>query len=88
MLVATTDGTLGQYGLTLLTDDRGLQLADNVVPVVPRSRREDGAFASALNTLSAALHTSDLAAMNESVDEERRELDGVATAWLKAEKLI
>ena len=33
-LVGTTDGTLDQLGLVLLGDDKNLQLADNLVPVV------------------------------------------------------
>jgi osmoprotectant transport system substrate-binding protein len=88
VLVATTDGTLPQYGLTLLADDRGLQLADNVVPVVPASRRSDDGFVAALDGLSAQLTTAALAGMNESVDGERRDPKGVAKAWLRSQKLI
>lgn len=86
--VATTDGTLPQYRLTLLADDRGLQLADNVVPVVPSSRAGDAGLVSALNQVSAALTTQALAGLNEEVDGERREPAGVATAWLKGAELL
>jgi osmoprotectant transport system substrate-binding protein len=88
VLVATTDGTLKQYRLTLLADDRGLQLADNVVPIVPSSRASDAGLVSALNQVSAALTTAALADLNEAVDGERREPAGVAKAWLKSADLL
>ena len=37
-LVGTTDATLEQFDLVLLEDDRGLQLADNLVPAVTALR--------------------------------------------------
>lgn len=38
VLTTTTDATLDNFGLVLLADDRHLQNADYLVPVVNRSR--------------------------------------------------
>ena len=44
-LVATTDGTLESFGLILLEDDKSLQLADNLVPIVNSETASDDAIA-------------------------------------------
>ena len=72
-LVGTTDGTLEALGLVVLEDDKKLQLADNLVPVVQRrDRRATTQVAEALNKLSEVLTTEDLAELNRQVDGERR----------------
>jgi osmoprotectant transport system substrate-binding protein len=87
-LVGTTDGTLGGLGLRLLKDDRGLQLADNVVPVVNSAKAKDPIVPAAINPIAGVLTTADLAELNEQVDGERRTPAGVATAYLRAKGLI
>jgi osmoprotectant transport system substrate-binding protein len=88
VLVGTTDGTLGPLGLRLLTDDKKLQLADNLIPVVSSSVAGDPRLAAALDPLAAVLTTADLARLNEQVDGERRPPEGVATDYLRAKKLL
>jgi osmoprotectant transport system substrate-binding protein len=86
-LVATTDGTLDQYGLVLLEDDKGLQLADNVVPAV----NEEAAtpeLQEALNSLADELTTEDLVELNRQVDAERLQPADVARSWLEEKGLI
>jgi osmoprotectant transport system substrate-binding protein len=87
-LVGTTDGTLDQFGLVVLEDDKHLQLADNLVPFVNAKSAEDPAIANALNQLSTVLTTDDLAQLNLQVDGERMEPADVAQAYLKGKGLI
>lgn len=87
-LVGTTDGTLDQFGLVILEDDKHLQLADNLVPFVNAQSASDPAIANALNQLATVLTTEDLAQLNLQVDGERMEPADVAQAYLKNKGLI
>ncbi|HET6686051.1 MAG TPA: ABC transporter substrate-binding protein [Jiangellaceae bacterium] len=87
-LVGTTDGTLEALGLVLLEDDQGLQLADNLVPVVNAETAGDDAVAEALNGLADVLTTEDLATLNAQVDAERQQPADVARAYLEDQGLI
>lgn len=87
-LVGTTDGTLAPLGLRLLTDDKKLQLADNLIPLLTARTAADPRLAAALDPLAAVLTTADLARLNEQVDGERRSPEAVATGYLKARKLL
>ncbi|HSK26272.1 MAG TPA: ABC transporter substrate-binding protein [Jiangellales bacterium] len=87
-LVASTDGTLSQFGLVVLEDDQGLQNADNLVPVLNADAAEDQAVVDALNSLADVLTTEDLATLNAQVDEERQQAADVATAYLEEKGLI
>jgi osmoprotectant transport system substrate-binding protein len=87
-LVATTDGTLESYGLVLLEDDKALQLADNLVPVVNTETAGDEAIATALNSLASVLTTEDLATLNAQVEAERMQPAEVAQAYLEEKGLI
>jgi len=87
-LVATTDGTLQSLGLVLLEDDKALQLADNLVPIVNTETAGDDAIAEALNQLASVLTTEDLAMLNAQVDVERQQPADVAQAYLEEKGLI
>jgi osmoprotectant transport system substrate-binding protein len=87
-LVGTTDGTLDQLGLVLLEDDKKLQLADNLVPVVNTASADKPAVSGALNPLASALTTEDLAAMNLKVDGERQKPQDVAKEYLTSKGLL
>ena len=88
-LSGTTDGTLDALGLVVLEDDKQLQNADNLVPVVnaegPAGSDE---VAEVLNGLSGTLTTEDLAELNRRVDEEREEAADVAQDYLSEKGLI
>jgi osmoprotectant transport system substrate-binding protein len=75
-LLFTTDGDLASDELVLLEDDKRLQPAENVVPVVRRSilDRHGPAVRTALAAVTAALDTEDLVDLNRQVDggEPRR----------------
>lgn len=87
-LVATTDATLGQFGLVELEDDKGLQQAENLVPAVTADVAKDQKLVDALNGLSKTLTTKDLAQLNAQVDAERQLPEDVATKYLTDKKLI
>ncbi|MBD0420122.1 ABC transporter substrate-binding protein [Streptomyces sp. TRM S81-3] len=88
VLTTTTDATLDAFGLVLLADDRHLQNADNVVPVVNRAQAGGKGVAKALGRLGAVLTTADLAAMNRQVDSWRRLAEDVARSYLEDKGLL
>ncbi|MFD7540519.1 ABC transporter substrate-binding protein [Streptomyces sp. NPDC059819] len=88
VLTTTTDATLGQFGLVLLADDKHLQNADYIVPVVNRSRAGSAGVTGALGRLNTVLTTADLASLNEQVDSWRRLPEDVAKNYLKSKHLI
>ncbi|MFF7970121.1 glycine betaine ABC transporter substrate-binding protein [Streptomyces sp. NPDC007905] len=88
VLTTTTDATLDSFGLVLLADDKHLQNADYVVPVVNRSRAGSPGVAKALGTLNDVLTTADLADMNRQVDSWRRLPADVARTYLKDKGLL
>ncbi len=87
-LVGTTDATLGQFDLVLLEDDKGLQLADNLVPAVTAGLAGETALVEALDELSATLSTQDLGALNSQVDNERLLPADVVDAYLQDKGLL
>ncbi|MGW1086159.1 ABC transporter substrate-binding protein [Streptomyces sp. NPDC002596] len=88
VLTTTTDATLDDFGLILLADDKHLQNADYLVPVVNRSRAGSPGVRDALDRLNTVLTTADLARMNEQVDSWRRLPEDVARNYLESKKLI
>ena len=87
-LTGTTDATLEDLGLVVIEDDKGLQLADNLVPVVGEQYADDSDFADALNSLAGELTTEDLTELNRKVDAERQKEADVAKAFLEEKGLI
>ncbi|MEU5539384.1 ABC transporter substrate-binding protein, partial [Streptomyces sp. NPDC020362] len=88
VLTTTTDATLDQFGLVLLADDKHLQNADYVVPLVNRSRAGGAGVGKALGRLNDVLTTADLADMNRQVDSWRRLPADVARTYLKDKGLL
>ncbi|MFG2602652.1 ABC transporter substrate-binding protein [Streptomyces sp. NPDC048514] len=88
VLTTTTDATLDQFGLVLLADDRHLQNADYVVPVVNRSRAGGAGIVKALGRLNDVLTTRDLADLDRQVDSWRRLPADVAHTYLKDKGLL
>lgn len=85
----TTDGTLGEMGLTLLEDDKGIQPAQNLTPAVNAEFLADNPDLEELfNELSDALSTEDLAEMNVKVDLERQKPADVAQEFLEGKGLL
>ncbi|AMM12622.1 MULTISPECIES: ABC transporter substrate-binding protein [Streptomyces] len=88
VLTTTTDATLDAFGLVLLEDDKKLQNADAVVPIVNRARAGSERVARALDALAPVLTTADLAGLNRQVDSWRRLPEDVARAYLEEKGLL
>lgn len=88
VLTTTTDATLDDFGLVLLADDKHLQNADYLVPVVNRARAGGEGVRKALGKLNTVLTTADLARLDEQVDSWRRLPEDVARTYLRSEHLI
>lgn len=88
LLTTTTDATLDQFGLVLLDDDKKLQNADNVLPVVNAKSAGSPKIENALNKLSRVLTTTDLTELNKKVDAERLKPADVAADYLKEKGLV
>lgn len=89
-LLFTTDPVIRAQHLVVLADNRGLQPAENVIPVLSRaaaSRYGPGLLAT-LDAVSARLSTAALASLDAQVQLGRRIPQAVADAWLRAEGLV
>lgn len=88
-LLFTTTPQVEAKGFVLLADDRGLQPADNVVPVVrnDKAERYGDRLTAALDGVSAALTTDELRELNAAVDVEGTPVAAVAKAWLAEQDL-
>lgn len=88
VLTTTTDATLESFGLVLLEDDKKLQNADNVLPVVNAKDAGAQEIADALGKLTKALTTADLVELNRKVDAERAKPEDVAKEYLVSKGLL
>ena len=81
-LVFSSDGDLNSLGLVVLKDDKHLENADNVVPILRQAAASDE-VKKVLNAIDAKLTTADLVTMNSQVSIQHQDADAVATAWLQ-----
>lgn len=81
-LVFSSDADLNQLGLVVLQDDKHLENADNVVPIVRQSVATDE-VKKVLDNVSANLTTPDLVTMNGQVELLHQDADAVAKAYLQ-----
>ena len=84
-MLETTNGNLADRDLVQLNDDRRLQPAENIAPMM---RTETVAaygptLVGVLNNLTAQLHTRDLIQMNQRVELEGAKPAAVAADWLR-----
>jgi osmoprotectant transport system substrate-binding protein len=88
-MIDTTDPNLIGNDLVQLVDDRKLQPADNVVPVVRREIVDayGPPLVRLLNAVSAQLTTPELTKLNLQVADGRPAADAAA-AWLRAHTII
>lgn len=88
VLTGTTDATLPALGLVLLQDDKGLQNADNLVPIVNTASANKPDIQQALDKLSSVLTTEDLTQLNAKVDAQRQKVEDVAKEYLTSKSLL
>lgn len=89
-LLFTSDAIIAQKGYVLLEDDKKLQLADNVVPIVRDAllNQAPADFKTTINAVSAKLTTAKLTDLNKQVGLDKKEPKDVAAAFLKAEGIV
>ena len=85
-LLFTSDPAIAAKGFVLLADDKQLQLADNLIPVV----RNDALAANpvikdALNAVMAKLDQATLTDLNKQVTVDGKAAADVAKAWVDAQ---
>lgn len=81
-LLFSSQGVIATKGFVVLEDDKHLQNADNVVPIIRASAAKDDVV-SLLNRISAKLTTEGLIAMNKQTDIDKQDPDVVAKKWLQ-----
>jgi glycine betaine/choline ABC-type transport system substrate-binding protein len=76
--------------LVVLADDRGLQPAENVTPLVTRDviARYGAGLVAVLNSVSARLDTLSLRSLDALVEIRGQDPRQVADSWLRAHGLI
>ncbi len=88
-LLFTTDPNITVKNLVLLDDDKHLQLADNVAPLVRNAILTAAPDAKTLlNSVTAKLTTADLTTMNNDVGNNHKDASAVAKAYLQSKGLI
>jgi osmoprotectant transport system substrate-binding protein len=89
-LLFTTDPSIPARHLVVLADDRGLQPAENITPLVRRSaiERYGPRLLATLNKVSALLDTGTLRALDARVELAGQDPRLVAGSWLRAHGLI
>jgi osmoprotectant transport system substrate-binding protein len=88
-LLFTTDPAIAAQHLVVLADNRGLQPAENVVPVLRQAtvERYGPGVLAALDAVSARLSTAALAGLDAQVELSNLDPQAVARQWLRAEGL-
>ena len=81
-LVFSSDGGISANNLVVLADDKHLQQADNIVPLI-RTAVANSEVSTLLNSIDAKLNTPDLTAMNKSADIDKLDPADLAATWLK-----
>ena len=89
-LLFTTDPDIPARHLVVLADDRGLQPAENITPLLRRDviARYGPHLVAVLNRVSALLDTGTLRVLDARVERAGRNPGLVADSWLRAHGLI
>jgi osmoprotectant transport system substrate-binding protein len=82
----SSNGSVLENGFVALTDNKGLQPADHVIPVIRKSV-DTPRVATLLNRLSAKLTTDQLSKLNLEVDDRGESPAAVARRWVESEGL-
>ena len=81
-LVFSSDGGIAANNLVVLQDDKHLEAADNIVPLI-RSAVATSEVTALLNSIDAKLNTPDLTALNKSADVDKQDPTDLAATWVK-----
>ena len=81
-LVFSSDADLNSLGLVVLDDDKRLQNADNVTPIIRKDKATDD-VTTILNAISSKLTTQELIGLNAQVELQHVDADAATKAWLQ-----
>jgi osmoprotectant transport system substrate-binding protein len=81
-LLFSSDGAILAKGFVILEDDKKLQNADNVVPIM-RKQAATSEARTVLNRVSAALTTEELIELNKRANVDKEDPDRLAQDWLR-----
>ncbi|HEX2041957.1 MAG TPA: ABC transporter substrate-binding protein [Acidimicrobiales bacterium] len=81
-LIFSSDGAIPARGFVVLEDDKKLQNADNVVPIITTRAATDD-VRRVLNRVSAALTTEELTQMNKRAELDKEDPSVLAEGWLR-----
>jgi osmoprotectant transport system substrate-binding protein len=89
-LLFTTDPAIQAHHLVVLADNRGLQSAENIIPVLRQAtaNRYGSGLLAALDAVSARLSTAALMALDAQVELTGQDPRTVAERWLRAQGLL
>jgi osmoprotectant transport system substrate-binding protein len=85
-LLFTSDGVISAKGFVLLEDDKGLQPAENLTPVIRQEIVDSygDSLVETLNAVSAVLTTAELSDMNRRIGIDGEDPEQVAADWIAA----
>ena len=86
-LLFSTQSVIAENSWVLLEDDKGLQAADNITPLV-RSDALDGEVEALLDDVSATLTTENVTALNQRVEVDGEDPADVAASHLEENGLL
>ncbi|HEY6569978.1 MAG TPA: glycine betaine ABC transporter substrate-binding protein [Candidatus Limnocylindrales bacterium] len=88
-MLLTSDPAYATNGFVLLQDDKKLQLADNLVPVLSKAIVDANPdVATLLNSATAKVTQSELTALNKAVTVDGQTSAEAATQWLTDNELL
>jgi osmoprotectant transport system substrate-binding protein len=82
----SSDGNVESNDFVALTDDKHLEGADYIVPVIRKSV-DERALVKALDGLDAKLTTDEISKLNLEVTQQKEQPAAVASAWLQSQGL-
>jgi osmoprotectant transport system substrate-binding protein len=88
--LCTTQPDIARFNFVLLTDDKGSQVAGNLIPILTKDLASKGgaALADTLNAVSAKLTTDQLTQMGVKVDVDKQKPADVAHTFLSDNGLL
>ena len=83
-------GLFAAKSYVLLDDDKHLQSADNVAPVVRNDllSKAPADFKTTINAVTAKITTAELTSLNKQVGVDKQDPKTVAAAWLKSQGVV
>ena len=86
-VIFSTDSSIEENGWIVLEDDKGIFLADVIVPVVTEELSQDTDLVKSVNDASKALTTEGLTKMNKAFDVDKEDAEAIAADFITQEDL-